>query len=80
MKKADNNSRKEQKRLNLSLDKSSFDKLEKIKVRHGDSSYTQAVKRAIAFLEFIDDKREEGLDLFVGNKKSNELHQVLVAP
>ena len=46
-------------RLNLVLDKVSFGKLEKIRKCHGDTTYTQTIKRAIALLEFIDQKTKK---------------------
>lgn len=67
------------KRLNVKLDKGSFEKLTRIKEKHGDSSYTQAIKRAIALLEFIDDKKEEGVDMYLG-KEGGKVQQVVFAP
>jgi hypothetical protein len=68
------------KRLNLVLDENSMTKLDKIKLKHGDPSYTQAIKRAIALLEFIDEQKEEGMDLFLKSKKKGELQQVITTP
>jgi hypothetical protein len=70
------------KRLNIKLDDCSFEKLQKIKDAHGDSTYTQAIKRAIAFLEFLDEQREEGLELYLGSEKEKDspVMRVLVAP
>lgn len=65
------------KRLNLALDEGTFMKLDRIKVAHGDASYTQAIKRAIALLEFIDQKKEEGLELFIGDEKKSKLMHVI---
>ncbi len=70
----------EVKRLNLVLDKSSFEKLEKIKRHHGDNTYTQAIKRAIAMLEFIDHKKEEGVEFYLGGKRKGKLQQLVLAP
>jgi hypothetical protein len=50
----------DKKRLNTILDPKSFASLEGIKKRHGDSSYTQSIKRAIALTYFFDEKSEEG--------------------
>ncbi len=68
------------KRLNLSLDDKTIVKLDRIKEVHGDASYTQAIKRAIALLEFIDQKKEDGLELFVGDEEKGKLMQLIVGP
>ena len=68
------------KRLNLYLDANYFEKLEKVKEGHGDNSYTQAIKRAIALLDFIDDKREQGLELFLGDEDNGKIQRLVIAP
>jgi hypothetical protein len=68
------------KRLNIKLDQGTFGKLEKIKALHGDGSYTQAIKRAIAMLEFLDEKKEDGLELFLGKEGDGKVMQMIVAP
>jgi len=65
------------KRLNLCLDQVALEKLNKIREIHGDSSYTQAIKRAIAFLEFIDSKREDGLDVYLGEENGTHLTGII---
>ena len=62
--------KKGSKRLNLVLDSVSFERLEKIKEKHGDPTYTQAIKRAIALLEFIDQKKEAGAELYFSDAKT----------
>ena len=57
------------KRLNLILDQTSFDYLLKIKNNHRDSSYTQAIKRALAYLAFIEDQKKEGFDVYLIDRK-----------
>lgn len=68
------------KRLNIKLDEGTILKLERIKKIHGDNSYTQSIKRAVAFLEFIDEKKEEGLELYMGKEAGGQLLQLVVAP
>jgi len=68
----------EAKRLNLVMDPASFAKLQKIKDNHGDTSFTQAIKRSLALQEFIDDKKNEGLDLFLGGK-GNTITKIIIA-
>jgi hypothetical protein len=66
------------KRLNLVLDNVSFCKLEKIKEKNGDATFTQAVKRTIAFLEFIDQKKAEGAELYLSDGSSKKLQEVVL--
>ena len=66
------------KRLNLVLDNVSFSKLERIKENNGDPTFTQAVKRAIAFLEFIDAKKAEGAELYLSTSSGNNLQEVVL--
>lgn len=65
------------KRLNIVLDKDSFEKLKRTKERHNDNYYTQTIKRAIALLYFIVEKREEGMELFLADKKTNKLKELV---
>jgi hypothetical protein len=67
-------------RLNLVLDGVSFSKLKKIKDKHGDPTYTQAIKRAIALLEFIDQKKAEGSELYFTEKDSDTLKTFIMGP
>jgi hypothetical protein len=67
---------KNQKRLNLVLDDVSYSRLEKIKAKHGDSTYTQALKRAIAMLDFIDTRQEEGDELYLSSPDGDKLKEV----
>jgi len=69
----------EKKRLNLVMDPASFAKLQKIKDNHGDTSFTQAIKRALALQEFVDDKKNDGLDLFLGGK-DNTVTKIILTP
>ncbi|HAJ44534.1 MAG: hypothetical protein UV53_C0001G0018 [Candidatus Azambacteria bacterium GW2011_GWE1_42_9] len=55
--------------LNIILDQTSFDYLLKIKNNHRDSSYTQAIKRALAYLAFIEDQKKEGFDVYLIDRK-----------
>lgn len=57
------------KRLNIVLDKASFENLEKIKKAHGDTSYTAGIKRALAYLAFIDDQALAGFDVYLVDRK-----------
>jgi hypothetical protein len=66
------------KRLNIVLDSISFGILSRTRRRHGDTSYTSSIKRAIATASFIDEQITKGNPVFVGNKKTGELREVLV--
>ena len=59
------------------LDPISFKKLEGIKQKHGNDTYTAtaSIKRAIAITEFIDEQIAQGMNVFVGDNKGN-IHQV----
>lgn len=68
---------KKNKRLNLVIDPASFQDLENIKSKHGDPSYTQAIKRAIALQRFVDQKKEEGAELYVG-ESTDKLTKIIL--
>jgi hypothetical protein len=36
---------------------------------HGGMSYTQAIKKAIALLDFIDKKQAEGMEIYLEDEK-----------
>ena len=63
-------------RLNLVLDQTSFENLEKIKKAHGDPSYTQAIKRALAYLAFIEERQQKGEDVYLIDRKKRKEGQL----
>ena len=66
----------DKKRLHVLLDKVNFEKLDNIKARHGDSTYTQALKRAIVLQAFIDKQIENGDSLFLSNDNGKTFFKV----
>ncbi len=68
----------ESKRLNINLDGGSFEKLESITKNHGGISYTQAIKKAITLLEYIDQKQAEGLEIYLEGKNKNIREKFLI--
>jgi len=52
-------------RLNILLDQDSFDNLKKIMKAHGDATYTAGIKRALAYLAFIEEQARAGLDVYL---------------
>lgn len=69
----------ENKKIHIALDDKSFKKLDKIKKRHGDTTYTQAIKRAIALLEFIDTQNEEGVKVYLADDKGDKVKELFIA-
>ncbi len=74
--------KKGSKRLNIALDPKTFAILDRIKERHGDTTYTQAIKRSIALLDFIDKERAKGNNIYLGrlNKESLDDFLMVVFP
>lgn len=59
----------DQKRLNIILDKESLKNLMTIKAARGDRTLTASIKRALAYLAFIEEEQAKGKEVFLADSK-----------
>ena len=66
----------DKKRFHIALDGKTFERLKEIKKTHGLSSITQTVRKAISFMYWYVEKKQEGYRLCL--KRDDKISEVLM--